>query len=445
MGSKYVVFVDETLVAGTVQMSATYSGAGIERGSVAGSLNVNDQLQYRRNVLESLAATLVGQHEAGGMAVANTAAEAMSRIATEVGGVAVAPPPPAPVHIGDDGVQVLEGVSAIVVDEDLVDVNSLQNVVGLTVFPNIEVRLANPVTVAVPLAEPAEDWHLTQIGLRPGTAGGGDVLVGILDTGIDAAHPEFAGKIIHFAEFDSIGRTISNAPRDAGEHGTHVSSIVAGAQAGVAPNADLAVAAVLTTSDAYGRMSGSLVQIVNGFNWLVTNRFRGDIPGVDVINASLGGAGFNAYLQPSVRTAFQLGVPLIAAIGNGGRSGAGHHGSPGNYPEVFGVGASDDTDTVADFSDWGMTAPPTGPNYPVPSLSAPGVEVYAAKPGGGFQRMSGTSMATPVVSGVAAKRMSLNPALTGHPAALFTDLLARLAPCAPYHLGNFGGAGRIIA
>jgi subtilisin family serine protease len=339
---------------------------------------------------------------------------------------------------------VLEGVSAIVIDEDLVDVNSLQNVVGLTVVPNIEVRLATPVAVAA-VPEPAEDWHLQEIGLQPGTAGGGDVLVGILDTGIDAAHPEFAGKTIHFAEFDGVGRLISNAPRDAGEHGTHVSSIVAGARAGIAPNADLAVAAVLTNSDAYGRMSGSLVQIVNGFNWLVINRFRGDIPGVDVINASLGGAGFNPYLQSSVRTAFQLGVPLIAAIGNAGRGGAGHHGSPGNYPEVLGVGASDDTDTVAEFSDWGLASPPTGPNYPVPSLSAPGVEVYAAKPGGGFQRMSGTSMATPVVSGVAARRMSTNPALAGHPAALFTDLLSRLAPCAPYHLGNFGGAGRIIA
>src|SRR5205823_9216726 len=121
MGSKYNVFVYEPLVAGTVQMAANYSGVGIERGSVTGSLSVQDQLQFRRNVLEGLAATLTGQHVAGGMAVANTAAEAMSRIATEIGGVAVASPPPAPVHIGDDGVQVLEGVSAIVIDEDLVE------------------------------------------------------------------------------------------------------------------------------------------------------------------------------------------------------------------------------------------------------------------------------------------------------------------------------------
>jgi subtilisin family serine protease len=59
--------------------------------------------------------------------------------------------------------------------------------------------------------------------------------------------------------------------------------------------------------------------------------------------------------------------------------------------------------------------------------------------------MSGTSMATPVVTGVAARRMSANPALLGNPNALFTDLRTRLAPYRANHLGNLGGAGRIIA
>jgi subtilisin family serine protease len=343
-----------------------------------------------------------------------------------------------------NGVQVLEGVSAIVVDDTAVDIASLDGVVGLTVVANVEVRLPAPVAVAA--AMPAQDWHLTKIGLAAGGSGGKDVLIGVLDTGIDAAHSEFAGKVIHFAEFDAIGRIISTTPRDAGDHGTHVSSIAAGAQAGVAPQANLAVAAVLTARDNEGRMSGMLVQIVNGFNWLVTSHFRTEAPGVDVVNASLGGSGFNAYLQPAVRTAVSIGVPLIAAIGNDGRLGAGRHGSPGNYPEALGIGASDPSDIVAEFSDWGTTAPPAGPSYPVPDFCAPGVNVYAAKPSGGFQRMSGTSMATPVVTGVAALRMAANRALVGNPAALFADLRSRLASCTPHNPnGNLGGAGRIIA
>ncbi|MFO1163329.1 MAG: S8 family serine peptidase [Reyranellaceae bacterium] len=438
MGAKYVVFVEEMLVAGSTQMIAANVGLGVGRTPMAPPLSVAQELALRRTVLSSLASTLVGQ-PAGGAIGAHGAAMAMAEAPAVL---------PAPAAAAVEKVQILEGISAIVIDDDSVDVASLHGVHGLTVVENIELRLPDPVVFAAAVAPPV-DWHLTTIGLTSGLAGGKDILVGVLDTGIDAAHAEFAGKKIHFAEFDPIGRNISSVPRDAGDHGTHVSSIATGARAGVAPDADLAVAAVLTTRGADGRMSGSLVQIVNGFNWLVTTQFRQGVPGVDVINASLGGTGFNAYLQPAVRTAFSVGVPLIAAIGNSGRAGPDLHGSPGNYPEALGIGASDVADVVAEFSDWGISGPPTGPagpNYPVPDFCAPGVLVQAARPGGGFQPMSGTSMATPVVTGVAARRMALTPALVGKPAALFTDLRSRLAPCTPHAPGgNLGGAGRIIA
>lgn len=434
MGQKYVVFVEETLVLGSVQMAAASLGIENGRDAAMQTFSVDQELSARRSVLSGLAASLTGGgvDGAGAAMMMMSAAAPLQASAMDVGG-----------ELTDDRVQVLEGVSAIVVDSDSVDIASLANVDGLTVVPNIEVRLPAPVVVEA--AAPPDDWHQRRIGLSSGQAGGHDILIGVLDTGIDAAHPEFAGKTIHFAEFDALGRLISTNPRDAGDHGTHVCSTAAGAQAGIAPNADLAVAAVLTQRDAFGRMSGSLLQIVNGFNWLVTARFRTTVPGADVINASLGGGGFNTYLQNSVRTALRLGVPLIAAIGNAGRGGAGRHGSPGNYPEVLGVGASDRADVIADFSDWGVVAPPTGPSYPLPALCAPGVQVHAAKPGGGFQPMSGTSMASPVVTGVAARRMSANRALIGNPQALFTDLRARLATYQPNPLGNLGGTGRIIA
>jgi subtilisin family serine protease len=212
----------------------------------------------------------------------------------------------------------------------------------------------------------------------------------------------------------------------------------------VAPQADLAVAAVLTTQTPTG-MSGSLIQIVNGFNWLVTSNFGRSGVGVDMINASLGGSGFSIFLQSAVQNARSIGIPLIAAIGNGGRGGIGRHGSPGNYPETLSVGATDSNDQVADFSDWGVAPPPIGPRYSVPELCAPGVNVYAARPNNRMQYMSGTSMATPVVTGVAARRMANNPALKGKPLALFADLHRHLDPYTPGRVGNMGGAGRIIA
>lgn len=442
MGNQKVIFVDETLVAGCVQRAASHAGRELERGATLAPLGPDQQLTMRRSVLGELTSALLNVPTSSGTVAPNAAAEAVAKVVESIAAAGLDALPVASAL--PENVQILEGVSAIVVDDDDVDADSWAGVVGLTVTSNIEVRLPSPVAV-LEATEPPEDWHLTQIGLTASSPGGHNVLIGTLDTGIAADHSEFAGKRIQFAEFDAAGRLISTNPRDAGDHGTHVSSIAAGSRAGVAPDADLAVAAVLTNRDLLGRMSGSLVQILNGFNWLVTTRFRETAPGVDLVNASLGGGGFNTYLQKSVQTALQLGVPLIAAIGNGGRGGPGRHGSPGNYPEVLGIGATDITDTVADFSDWGISPPPVGPEYPVPDLSAPGVEVYAAVPGGGFERKSGTSMATPVVTGVAARRMSANPGLVGHPAALFTDLRSRLAPYTRNSLGNQGGAGRIVA
>jgi hypothetical protein len=76
--------------------------------------------------------------------------------------------------------------------------------------------------------------------MTPGTGAG--ILVGVLDTGIDATHPEFAGKTIHFAEYESAGTWVGSTARDAGNHGTHVCSLIAGTTYGVGPRADLAVA-----------------------------------------------------------------------------------------------------------------------------------------------------------------------------------------------------------
>ena len=348
--------------------------------------------------------------------------------------------------------KVLEAVGALVLDDDDIASSSLANVEGVTVYENRTFSAPSPPSA---LAAGANPWHLAQIGRVPGQAlTGAGTLVGVLDTGIDATHAEFAGKTTHFSEFDPSGAVVGTAARDAGDHGTHVCGIISGAASGVAPAADLAVAAVLTTPDADGKLTGSTIQIATGLNWLLSTSFRPNQPGVDVINASLGigvpagGAarsGFNGFLQAIVRNALLApGVLVVAAIGNDGRRGEGFHGSPGNYPEVLAVGATDQFDFVADFSDWDTTwVPPGGAPIVKPELCAPGDGVVSCVPGGGYRSMRGTSMAAPVVTGVAALLLQQTPALVGNPTQLRADLEAKATtPASPFP-PNLGGAGRI--
>ena len=222
-------------------------------------------------------------------------------------------------------------------------------------------------------------------------------------------------------------------PHDA--HGTHVCGLIAGRNAGVAPAADLAVAAVLTTPTAKG-MVGFLAQIVKGLNWLTTTDFRGPDadPGVDILNASLGAPGYNNYLYQALATdRLAKGTVLFGAIGNAGLQGKNHHGSPGNYDIVVGVGATDSHDQVAGFSDWGTVSQHGG--IAKPDLCAPGVEILSAIPGG-YQSMSGTSMAAPIVTGAAALLLQRSPALSADAAKLTSAILSLTTPVPDVRAGR---------
>jgi subtilisin family serine protease len=293
---------------------------------------------------------------------------------------------------------------------------------GAWVAPNDLIPLVQPVEV-VPMAAPAAlPWHLSKVDApkiwAAGYKGAGTV-IGILDTGIDASHHEFAGKKIAFAELTRTGHQVPGAPaHDKGNHGTHVSGIAAGATCGVAPEADLAVACVL------GAGGGTFAQIAAGIDWLASVTVDG--LDVDVINASLGITGYHVGLYVAIQRALRIDAILtVAAIGNAGARGINNHSSPGNYDIVLGIGATDASDVPAPFSDWGVV--PAHGGIPKPDIAAPGVMVLSAIPGGGFAAMSGTSMAAPCVSGAAALRIEQVPGLRGAPGSLRTDLLAHVA------------------
>ncbi|WP_233139126.1 S8 family serine peptidase [Halorubrum salipaludis] len=232
--------------------------------------------------------------------------------------------------------------------------------------------------------------------------------VAVLDTGVDRDHPDLT--VSGWAEYDADGNLVSEGPDNAYDidgHGTHVAGSVAGGNAsgtaiGVAPESELYGVKVLNNSG-----SGSFAQVVAGMEYATENE------SVDVIQMSLGADGYiDGFIDP-IRNARGAGKVVVASSGN---SGQGTSSSPGNVYDSLAVGAVDQNrdvdsrssgETINTTDAWGSDAPSDWPDeYVVPDVSAPGVNVYSAEPGGVYGYKDGTSMAAPHVSGVAALMLS---------------------------------------
>jgi len=225
---------------------------------------------------------------------------------------------------------------------------------------------------------------------------GKGILVGHLDTGVDGAHPALKGAIKRFAEFDLQGDPVPNAkPHDSGEHGTHTAGTIAGRAVGktafgVAPGAQLASAMVIEFGDVIAR-------VLAGMNWAVSLEVR-------ILSMSLGLRGYSEDFLPLTQILRARNILPVFAAGN---EGPGLTRSPGNYAEALSVGAVDSNDAVASFSSSARFSRPNDPI--VPDLVAPGVDVVSSVPNNGYAQMSGTSMATPHVAGLAALLMEAKP------------------------------------
>ncbi len=238
-------------------------------------------------------------------------------------------------------------------------------------------------------------WHLEAIGLNAArakgfTGTGQGVRIGVLDTGIDPNHPEIAGKIAEAYTFDVPEWRVNPLfpSYDTDGHGTHVAGLIAGSTVGVAPGVMLVNGIMIPGGH------GNLSDFILALEWSVASL---DVP-VQIINMSAGIPGYLPEMAEAVAGVMSVGVLPVMAIGNEGRN---RTRSPGNYNEVVSVGASDKRNRVASFSGGG-TLVVDHQQYTVPDLVAPGKEVYSCLMTGGYEAWNGTSMATPIVSGIAA-------------------------------------------
>jgi serine protease AprX len=237
---------------------------------------------------------------------------------------------------------------------------------------------------------------------------GKGIIVAVVDTGIDAQHPDLDDlddnpetidpKVVGWMDYISS----SSSPYDDHGHGTHVSGTISGTGAngvytGVAPGTQLIGAKVL---DAYG--SGYFSDCMLAFEWAVSNNAR-------IISFSAGGPHDWTFTTTIDNVVAAGVIPVIAA----GNSGPGPYTilCPGDEINSITVGATDTSDTIAYFSSRGPVIL-DGQTYIKPDVSAPGVDVTSTLPGGIYEDWSGTSMATPHVSGTVALMLENDPSLT---------------------------------
>jgi subtilisin family serine protease len=226
---------------------------------------------------------------------------------------------------------------------------------------------------------------------------GKGIKIGILDTGIDYTHQDLSRN--YKGGYNFINN--DNDAKDENGHGTHVAGIIAAEDndigiVGVVPDAYIYSVRVLDFA-----ATGTASDITAGLEWCLLNNMQ-------IVNMSLGSCEDSISVARAADALYDYGILLIAAAGNNGNGqGTGDNiDNPAKYPSVIAVGATDINDNRASFSS-------TGPKI---ELSAPGKDIYSSMTGNKFGNkyasMSGTSMASPHVAGVAALVMSAYPGMT---------------------------------
>lgn len=254
---------------------------------------------------------------------------------------------------------------------------------------------------------PRRLWHRDAIGLtaarRNGLIGEGEgITVALLDSGIDAEHPEFEPGNIFVQPFDGHQLARRRSPRpDKLEHGTYVAGLIAGKKIGIAPKSRLLCAQVLSPSG-----SCSDAELIAGLKW-ITLQIDVKVAVIALGMVALGPA--SAIWQSVIDQLLECDIlPVIAA----GNEGVGKFTCPANTRGCLSVGASALDRKVASFSSSGKVRTKTRPWLSIPSLVAPGKDIYSTAPGGRYNKWTGATPATAIAAGVAALVRERYPEMT---------------------------------
>jgi bacillopeptidase F len=255
------------------------------------------------------------------------------------------------------------------------------------------------------LAYPFRDTELSTLIQREPTIDGRGVTVGHLDTGVDGTHPALAGKIAKF--WDSKTRTFTT-PTDSGEHGSHTAGTIVGGDRqsvfiGVAPAGKLISAGDLGD---YDGMLAAMQMFVDPDGNPATKDFPRSVSN----SWNCEGAPDLELFYTAIGAWESTGILPVFSAGNAGPSPRSIT-KPHEHPATLAVAATGEDGKVTDFSSRGPGSF-RGQDTQKPDLSAPGDKVRSSVPGGGYEEMSGTSMATPHVAGATALLLQVDATLT---------------------------------
>jgi len=247
--------------------------------------------------------------------------------------------------------------------------------------------------------DPAPSWGLDRIDQRslplsntfvfPSTGNGAGVTAYIVDTGVLSTHTDFVGRVA--IGFSAVSDVV-NTTEDCNGHGTHVAGTLAGTKYGVAKQATIVPVRVLNCQG-----SGSTSSILAGLDWVVAHHLSGPA----VLNISLNGKKSRSIDAAVVRVVTD-GISVVVAAGNGNTNAC--NTSPSRVEQAITVGATTTTDTRAPYSNFGKCVDLFAPGS---SITSDWITSTTAT-----NTISGTSMSTPHVAGVAAILLSRTPTLT---------------------------------
>jgi subtilisin family serine protease len=303
---------------------------------------------------------------------------------------------------------VFDGLSVTATKEVILELAGRSDVESITsdetnVIPSSPV--SGPPEINVSLTGAPSLWSL---GLY-----GQGIVVANMDTGVDASHPDLAGRWRGGTNswYDPY-RQHPSTPTDLDGHGTSTMGVLVGGDAGgttigVAPGAQWIAVKIFNDR---GRATATAIH--KGFQWLLDpdgNPATADAP--DVVNNSwaYGGPGCNLEFQPDLQALRAAGIVPVFAAGNYGPGGSTSV-SPANYPEAFAVGATDNNDLIYSGSSRGPSA--CGESQTIyPEVVAPGVDIRSTDLYGQYLQASGTSLSAPHVAGALALLLSAHPNL----------------------------------